>query len=120
MVFQERKVFSVDPVFALVIIYIVSPKKKFLKVYPFSIVTAHQINCLKMASCMGRNLYSSEIMAKSEFYLDSTYKVLNNTIDRVLTLQLFLIGLNMSTVQICLKNAYQGVILSTLRKTPII
>ena len=54
---------------------------------------------------MERNFQRSEAVTKSEFYLNSTYKVLNNTINRVLTLQLSSIGLNMSTEQICLKNA---------------
>ena len=52
----------------------------------------------------GRKLKKSEAVAKSEFYLNSTKEILNNTTATVLTWQLFLLGLNKSTVQICLKN----------------
>ena len=58
-----------------------------------------------MASGIRRNFKRSEAVAKSEFYVNSTYKVLHNTLDRVLILQLFLLGWNMNTVQVCWKNA---------------
>ena len=45
-----------------------------------------------MASGMNRNVNKSEAVTKSEFYLNSTKEALNNTIDRVLTWQLFLLG----------------------------
>ena len=54
---------------------------------------------------MSRKYKKSEAATKSEFYLNSTIEVLNNTIARVLTLQLFFLGFNKSTVQIGLKNA---------------
>ena len=54
---------------------------------------------------MRRNFQRSEVVTQSEFYLNSTYKVLNIIINGMLALQLLLIGLNMSTLQICLKNA---------------
>ena len=41
---------------------------------------------------MNRNVNKSETVAESEFYLNFTKEVLNNTIDRVLTWQLFLLG----------------------------
>ena len=50
---------------------------------------------------MSRNFKGSKSVAKSEFYLNSIIKVLNNIIDGVL--QIFLVGLNMSTVKIGLK-----------------
>ena len=53
---------------------------------------------------MRRDLKKSEAVAKSEFYLNSTKEVLNNTIATALTSQLFLPGLNKSAVQISLKN----------------
>ena len=43
---------------------------------------------------MRRDLKKSEAVAKSEFYLNSTKEVLNNTIATALTWQLFLLGLN--------------------------
>ena len=58
-----------------------------------------------MVSVVSRNIKKSEALAKSEFYSNSTKEVLNNAIDRVLTWQLFLLGLNKSTVQVGLKNA---------------
>ena len=57
-----------------------------------------------MTSGMRRKLKKSETVAKSEFYLNSTKEVLNNTIATALTWQLFLLGLNKSAVQISLKN----------------
>ena len=54
---------------------------------------------------MSRKHKKSEAATKSEFYLNSTIEVLNNTIARLLTLQLFLLGFNKSAVQIGLKNA---------------
>ena len=57
-----------------------------------------------MTSGMRRDLKKSEAVAKSEFYLNSTKEVLNNTIATALTSQLFLPGLNKSAVQISLKN----------------
>ena len=57
-----------------------------------------------MTSGMRRDLKKSEAVAKSEFYLNSTKEVLNNTIATALTWQLFLLGLNKSAVQISLKN----------------
>ena len=53
---------------------------------------------------MRRDLKKSEAVAKSEFYLNSTKEVLNNTIATALTWQLLLLGLNKSAVQISLKN----------------
>ena len=53
-----------------------------------------------MASGMGRNFKRTEAVVKLEFYVNSTCEVLNNTIDRVLILQLFLLGWNMGTIQI--------------------
>ena len=58
-----------------------------------------------MVSGMSRKHKKSEAATKSEFYLNFTIEVLNNTIARVLTLQLFLLGFNKSAVQIGLKNA---------------
>ena len=52
---------------------------------------------------MSRNIKKPEIVAKSAFYLNSTKEVLNNTIDKVLTWQLFLLQLNKSKIQIGLK-----------------
>ena len=52
-----------------------------------------------MVSGMRRKLKKSEAVAKSEFYLNSTKEILNNTTATVLTWQLFLLGLNKSTVQ---------------------
>ena len=57
-----------------------------------------------MTSGMRRDLKKSEAVAKSEFYLNSTKEVLNNTIATALTWQLFLLGLNKSAVQISFKN----------------
>ena len=57
-----------------------------------------------MTSGMRRDLKKSEAVAKSEFYLNSTKEVLNNTIATALTWQLLLLGLNKSAVQISLKN----------------
>ena len=57
-----------------------------------------------MTSGMRRDLKKSEAVAKSEFYLNSTKEVLNNTIATALTWQLFLLGLNKSAVLISLKN----------------
>ena len=57
-----------------------------------------------MTSGMRRDLKKSEAVTKSEFYLNSTKEVLNNTIATALTSQLFLLGLNKSAVQISLKN----------------
>ena len=57
-----------------------------------------------MVSGMRRKLKKSDAVAKSEFYSNSTKEILNNTTATVLTWQLFLLGLNKSTVQICLKN----------------
>ena len=58
-----------------------------------------------MASGMRRKLKKSEAVAKSEFYLNSTKEVLNNTTATALAWQLFLLGLNKSAEQISLKNA---------------
>ena len=57
-----------------------------------------------MASGIRRKLKKSEAAAKGEFYLNSTGGF-NNTITRVLTWQLFLLGLNKNAMQIGLKNA---------------
>ena len=58
-----------------------------------------------MLSDMSRKLKKLEAVVKLEFYLNSTKEILNNTIARVLTWQLFLLGLNKSIVQIGWKNA---------------
>ena len=57
-----------------------------------------------MASGIRRKLKKLEAAAKGEFYLNSTGGF-NNTITRVLTWQLFLLGLNKNAMQIGLKNA---------------
>ena len=63
-----------------------------------------------MALGMRRKFMISETVAKSEFYVNSTKEVLNNTIATALTQQLFLLELNKSAVQIGLKKC---LILST-------
>ena len=54
---------------------------------------------------MRRKLNKSEVVAKSQLYLNYSKEVSNNGIATVLTRQLFLLGLNKSSVLIGLKNA---------------
>ena len=58
-----------------------------------------------MALGTRRKLNKSEVVAKSQLYLNYSKEVSNNGIATVLTRQLFLLGLNKSSVLIGLKNA---------------